>query len=107
LAAGGPLTRSLLVEIQTAGASAQLMRRDVADRYVRLMRRIADGLRRGEPELRRLSDELVLALVGGINELVLSTIERGPVEAIARLEDVALELWAAMLTAPPAPPAGR
>jgi AcrR family transcriptional regulator len=107
LASGGPLTRSLLVEIQTAGPSAQTMRRDVADRYVRLMRRVVDGLRRAEPRLRKLSDEVVLALVGGINELVLSTIERGPVEAIAGLDDVTLELWAAVLTAPPAPRAGR
>src|SRR4051794_11695156 len=38
LAGGGELTRSLLIEVQTAGTAALTMRRDVFDRYVRLMR---------------------------------------------------------------------
>jgi hypothetical protein len=83
------------------------MRRDVFGRFVRLIRRVADGLRRADPHLRRLSPDTVLAVVGGINELVVHAIERGPVEAIADLDDVAVELWAAVLTAPPVPQGDR
>jgi AcrR family transcriptional regulator len=107
LAAGGELTRSLLIEVQTAGPAALAMRRDVLDRYVRLVCGLTDGLRRGDPHLRRLTPELVLAVVGGINEIVMRTLETGPVEAITDLAGVATELWCAVLTAPAEPPPAR
>jgi AcrR family transcriptional regulator len=100
LAGGGQLTRSLLIEVQTAGPAALAMRRDVLDRYVTLMGGVTDGLRREDPALRRLSHELVVGIVGGINEVVMRAIETGPVEAITGLVDVATELWCAVLTAP-------
>src|SRR3954452_11566689 len=98
LAGGGELTRSLLIEVQTAGANALAMRRDVLDRYVRLMRGVCDGLRRANPELRRLSPQLALGVVGGINEVVMQAIESGPVEDITALNELATDLWAALLT---------
>ncbi|QEC49052.1 TetR/AcrR family transcriptional regulator [Baekduia soli] len=100
LAAGGPLTRSMLIEVQTAGPSAQAMRRDVFGRYARLMCELGEAVRRDEPRLRRLSPGIALGIVGGVNELMMEAIERGPVEAITGLVDVATELWAAVLTAP-------
>jgi AcrR family transcriptional regulator len=100
LASGGRLTRSLLVEVQTAGPSSMAMRRDVLARYVKLMRGICDGLRRGDPQLRRLDPELALAVVGGVNEVVMATIEAEGVEEVTRLVDVATGLWAAVLTVP-------
>jgi AcrR family transcriptional regulator len=107
LTAGGPLTRALLVDVLTAGPAAQTMRRDVVDRYVRLMRRVADGLRRGDPDLNKLAPSTVLGIVGGINEIVLQAIETGPVEAVTELDDVAAGLWAAVLTAAPVSPGDR
>jgi AcrR family transcriptional regulator len=100
LAAGGELSRSLLVEVQTAGPSALAMRRDVLGRYVTLMRSVCDALRREEPQLRPLSPQIALGVVGGINEVVMATIESGPVEAVTGLVEVATDLWAAQLTAP-------
>jgi AcrR family transcriptional regulator len=105
LAAGGELTRSLLIEIQTAGSAALAMRRDVLDRYVVLMGDVTARLRAGDPALRALTPGLVLAAVGGINEVVMRTIESGPVAAVTELAGVAGDLWAAMLTAPAPPPA--
>jgi AcrR family transcriptional regulator len=105
LAGGGELTRSLLVEVQTAGSKALAMRRDVLDRYVVLMSGIVQRLRRGVPELRRLPPGLVLGVVGGINEVVMRAIETGPVEDITALVDLATELWCAVLTAPGEAPA--
>lgn len=100
LRAGGGLARSLLVEVQTAGPAALAMRRDIFGRYVRLMRDVTAGLRRAEPELRRVGPEVALAIVGGINELVAEAIEDEGVERIRRLASVATDLWCAVLTAP-------
>ena len=102
LAAGGEVTRSLLVEVQTAGPSALAMRRDVLSRYVRLMRGVCDGLRGEDPQLRPLKPDIALGVVGGVNEVVMATIEAGPVEAVRGLVEVATDLWAAHLTAPAA-----
>src|SRR4051812_48505942 len=75
LATGGALTRSMLTELQNAGPAAVAMRRDVFDRYVRFMRGVADGLRGAEPGLNAVSPALALACVGGVNEVVMETIE--------------------------------
>jgi AcrR family transcriptional regulator len=107
LAGGGALTRSLLVEVQTAGSKALAMRRDVLDRYVVLMSGIGHRLRRGAPQLRRLTPGLALGVVGGINEIVMRAIETGPVEDITGLVDLATDLWCAVLTAPAEAPASR
>jgi AcrR family transcriptional regulator len=102
LAGGGELTRSLLIEVQTAGSQALAMRRVILDRYVVLMSDIVQHLRRGDPQLRRLTPGLVLGVVGGINEIVMRAIETGPVEDITGLADLATDLWCAVLTAPAA-----
>jgi AcrR family transcriptional regulator len=105
LARGGTVTRSLLVEFQTAGPAAQAMRREVFDRYVRFMRGVCDGLRRGEPRLNALTDLVALGIVGGVNEIVMQAIETDGVASVTGLGDVATGLWAAALTGAPAPPA--
>lgn len=102
LSAGGGLTRSLLVEVQTAGPAALAMRRDIFGRYVRLMRDVTAGLRRGDPQLRPVGPEVALAIVGGINELVAEAIEDEGVDDLRRLAGVATDLWCAVLTAPEA-----
>ena len=107
LATGGEMTRSMLVEFQNAGPSAQAMRRDVFDRYVRFMRDVADGLRSTEPHLNPLSPALALGIVGGVNEVVIATIEARGVEAITGLGDVATGLWAGVLTGAAVPARAR
>jgi AcrR family transcriptional regulator len=98
LARGGSLTRSLLMEFQTAGSAAQAMRREVFDRYVRFMRKLCDALRRAEPRLNRVSPVIALAVVGGVNEVVMHRIETRGVGSITGLGDVATGLWVAALT---------
>jgi AcrR family transcriptional regulator len=100
LASGGGLTRSLLVEVQTAGPSAVEMRRDVIGRYVDLMLGLCNALSNREPGLRPLSPEIALGVVGGVNEVVMAAIESGPVERLSGLVDLATNLWAAHLAAP-------
>ena len=107
LAIGGGMTRSMLVEFQTAGPSAQAMRRDVFDRYVRLMRGVCDALRADEPSLNAVQPGLALAVVGGVDEIVVRAIESDGVEAIAALGDIATGLWAAVLTGAVVPARAR
>jgi AcrR family transcriptional regulator len=99
LAGGGGVTRSLLVDIQTVGPAAVAKRREIFDRYVRLMRGVCAGLRTSAPELNAVSEHLALGVVGGVNEVVAHAIEARGVAAVAGLGDVATDLWAAVLTA--------
>src|SRR3954454_10738812 len=95
LAAGPALAWAALVEVQAAGPSALALRRDVVDRYVDLLEETAGELHRSWPgEVRAVCRPLLVAAVGGINELVLARVERGEAE---RLPDDA-EVAAAVLT---------
>src|SRR5215217_8261896 len=77
--AGGPAVAwAALVEVQAAGRSALALRRHVIDRYVDLLAGVAGQLAERHPdEVRPVSRDLVLAAVGGINELMLARVERG------------------------------
>jgi AcrR family transcriptional regulator len=90
LAAGPALAWAALVEVQAAGASALALRRDVVDRYVDLLGESAAELHAAHPdEVRPLSRELMLAAVGGINELMLARVERGEADRLAEDAEVA------------------
>ncbi|MCF6743793.1 TetR/AcrR family transcriptional regulator [Blastococcus sp. KM273128] len=87
LAAGPAVAWAALVEVQAAGPRARALRRQVIDRYVDLICEVAGGLAQELPdEVRPVERELVLAAVGGINELMLARVERG--EAALLPEDV-------------------
>ena len=78
LAAGPEVAWAALVEVQAAGRAALALRRVVIDRYVDLITAFAAELAAEHPdEVRPLARELVVAAVGGINELILARVERG------------------------------
>lgn len=90
LAEGPSVAWAALVEVQAAGPQARMLRRQVLDRYVDLICEVADGLSREVPhEVRPVSRELVLAAVGGINELMLIRVERGEAERLPEDVDTA------------------
>ncbi|TFV82850.1 TetR/AcrR family transcriptional regulator [Blastococcus sp. CT_GayMR16] len=90
LADGPAVAWTALVEVQAAGRPALALRRVMIDRYVDLLCEVADGLAVEHPdEVRPVSRELVLAAVGGINELMLARVERGETEQIREDCDVA------------------
>ncbi|WP_456600339.1 TetR/AcrR family transcriptional regulator [Blastococcus sp. SYSU DS0616] len=87
LAAGPAVAWAALVEVQAAGPRARALRRQVFDQYVDLICEVAGGLAQDHPdEVRPVGRELVLAAVGGVNELMLARVERG--EAAQLSEDV-------------------
>jgi AcrR family transcriptional regulator len=85
LAAGPEVAWAALVEVQAAGRPALALRRVVIDRYVDLITAFAAELAAEHPdEVRTVPREVVVAAVGGINELILARVERGDA---ARLGD--------------------
>jgi AcrR family transcriptional regulator len=71
------MTRSFLMEIHAAGPKALLLRRAILSRYSDLLRMLVREAETTRPELAPLSPAMATALVGGINELLLLTIEQG------------------------------
>jgi AcrR family transcriptional regulator len=98
------LTRTLLVEVGGAGPRALALRREVLQRFARLLCELVETGRRDHPELRELTPAMSTALVGGINELVLATVEQGGTDRLDRLEKTIAELVGSVLH--PAAPAG-
>jgi AcrR family transcriptional regulator len=90
LATGPEVAWAALVEVQGAGRPALALRRAMIDRYVDLLSEVAAGLAAEHPdEVRPVSRELVLAAVGGINELMLARVERGEAARIREDAEVA------------------
>jgi AcrR family transcriptional regulator len=97
------LTRTLLVEVHGAGPRALALRRVVLQRFARLLCELVETGRRDQRELRELSPVMSTALVGGINELVLSTVEQGGAVRLDQLEGTIVGLLESVLR--PAGPA--
>lgn len=98
IAAGGAVARCCLVEVQAVGPSALALRREVLERYTKLLCRGVDELRESHPELRSLTPDLALSVLGGVNEHMLRTIETRGTPQLAEVTDAATELMAAVLT---------
>jgi AcrR family transcriptional regulator len=93
LAAGPAVAWAALVEVQAAGRSALSLRRDVVDRYVDWITGVADDLAEQHPdEVRTVPRSLVLAAVGGINELMLARVERGEADRLPEDAEVAADV---------------
>src|SRR5829696_531456 len=98
LAAGPPVAWAALVEVQAAGRRAQARRRRMIDEYVDLIAEVAADLAHEVPsEVRPVSRDIVLAAVGGINELMLARVERGEAEHLADDIDVATAVVVGLL----------
>jgi len=97
------LTRAFLTEIQAAGAPALKLRRNIHQRFAELLRQLVERTRKEQPQLRPISSEMATAIVGGINELVLLTIEEGRSQRLREIGATVIELLRAVLLAPAAP----
>ena len=98
LAAGPAVAWAALVEVQAAGRRAQALRRRLIDGYVDLIAEVAADLATELPEeVRPVSRDLVLAAVGGINELMLVRVEKGEAELLKDDIDVATSVVVSVL----------
>ncbi|HEY0848227.1 MAG TPA: TetR/AcrR family transcriptional regulator [Noviherbaspirillum sp.] len=92
LAQNPALVRTLFIEILGLGADGLAVRRRMNDEITDFMLQV---INHGARERRRpapLSRELTVAIVGGINELVLQAIERGRVPQLHELVAPAVQL---------------
>ncbi len=92
------LTRTLLLEVHAAGPRALALRRTVLQRFAQLLRDLVEESRRCHPELRPLTPAMSTALVGGINELVLHTVEQGHAGRLTELTETITDLVRAVLS---------
>jgi AcrR family transcriptional regulator len=98
LAAGPAVAWAALVEVQAAGQPALALRREVVNRYVDLLVDLAVELGEAHPdEVRPVSRQLVLAAVGGINELMLARVERGDAARVHEDAEVATAVLIGLL----------
>jgi AcrR family transcriptional regulator len=91
------LTRTLLVEVHGAGPRALALRRAVLQRFAQLLCDLVQTGRHDHPEVRELTPAMSTALVGGVNELVLATVEQGGADRLAQLEETIAELAESVL----------
>jgi hypothetical protein len=91
------LTRTFLLEIHAGGAPALAARREVHARFAELLRSLVQRARKEEPAIKPLSPKMAIAVVGGINELVLVALERDG-ERLGDLAGTAVELLRAVVT---------
>src|SRR4051812_21938939 len=98
LATGPEVAWAALVEVQAAGRPALALRRVVIDRYVDLITSFAGELAAEHPdEVRTVPRPLVVAAVGGINELILARVERGEAAELVLDSDIAAEVVIGLL----------
>lgn len=93
------LTRTLLTEILSVGPAGLRVRREVLVRFADALRALVAAGRAEAPEVRELTAPLAMALVGGINELVLQAVEQGRAASLTELAEPVADLVRALLTA--------
>ncbi|MGZ3427724.1 MAG: TetR/AcrR family transcriptional regulator [Polyangia bacterium] len=95
------LTRAFFLGIHAAGPRGIQLRREVLERFAELTRGFVSEARKREPWLRPLTPTMAMAMVGGMNELMLLRVEKQM--RMADLAETALTLWRAVV----APAAAR
>lgn len=98
------LVRAFLSEIHGAGPRALALRRKIHLKFAALLRTSVDSsLARSRArehrgaKLTALTPDMSIALVGGVNELVLCALERGHKAPLSTLADTAIELIRAVV----------
>jgi AcrR family transcriptional regulator len=96
------LVRAFLSEIHGAGPGAMALRREIHLKFAALLRTSIDRARSRGAKVASLTPEMSIALVGGVNELVLCAVERGQKSALGTLADTAIALIRAVVQVPKA-----
>ena len=95
-----PLLRAFLSEVHAAGPAALDMRRKIHGRFAELLCTLASRAREQRHDVRELSPELALAIVGGINELILLHASADDSSDLTKVRQTASELIRRALFAP-------
>jgi len=98
LEASSSLTRAFLAEVHAAGPAAIRQRRTIHGQFAGLLIQLVTRARVQRPELCPLTPEMATAIVGGINELLLLTLEEGSDGRLTRVRQTASQLIRAAVT---------
>jgi len=101
LEANPALTRACLVEIHAAGSRALARRREVHGKFAEMVREFVSIGSKKHKDIHPITAHMATALVGGINELLVVQLERGPQQKLPALRQTASDLLRAVLTAKP------
>jgi len=94
------LTRTFFLEIQLAGPDALTARRKVFQRFAGTLQSIVRRGREDGAEIRLLDENLAVAIVGAINELIMVCLEEERVEELSALQSTVVALFEALLRQP-------
>lgn len=97
LARNPVLTRTLFIEILGLGEPGLAARRRVNEEIAAFMLATVNGRESGRHGHRHLLPEMAMAVVGGINELILQDIERGRTAQLRELAGPAIRLLRAVV----------
>jgi AcrR family transcriptional regulator len=98
LAARPDFARTFLIEVLAAGPEALERRAEVHARFAELLKTLHESYRADHPnEIPELPDEVFIATVGAVNELVTDRVRKGRTAELPELEDVISYLQIAFL----------
>jgi AcrR family transcriptional regulator len=98
LAAQPDFARTFLIEVLAAGPEALERRAEVHARFAELLKTLHESYRADHPdEIPELPDEVFIATVGAVNELVTDRVRKGRTAELPELEDVISYLQIAFL----------
>lgn len=97
LAARPELTLAHFVEMQAAGVRARAARRAVQDRFAEVLRGVAAQAQAADGRVTVPSAALTTAVVGGIGELIVQSVEQGSAAGVAGLAPTVVELVTAVV----------
>lgn len=92
------LIRTLYIELLGIGPAGLAMRRQIQQRFADFLQMQVELSRLKETGKRRLSPEMAMAVVGGINELILHAIEQNRIGQLTELAPTAIAFVQAVLT---------
>lgn len=90
------LTKTFLLEVHAAGAAALKMRRRIHDQFADNLRALVEVAHGQGAAVERLSPQMAVAVIGGINELVLVALEKK--QKLSTVAETASELVTAVVT---------
>jgi AcrR family transcriptional regulator len=95
------LIRTLCIELMALGAPGLAVRRSIQLRFVDFLLKQVESARQQESRHQAMTPVMALAVVGGINELILNAIEQGQTERLTALAPEVIAFIKAVMAVPP------
>lgn len=91
------LVRAVLSDVHAAGPAALRLRRTILLRFADLLRMMVESVRATRSDVRALSPEMAMTVIGGVHELLLLMMEQDRADELKKVGQTAQELITALL----------